>query len=447
MKTIKLLGKLITLPLIVSLAACSGSNGGGTASQTNTNPSTVPTSTTPGTSSSNEKIELKLSFPGADGDKKILDQVLAEFYKDNPNITVTPIYIPNQGWGDYINKLRTMIAGGNSPDVARVAIEGIQMLVKEDMALPLDDYMKKYPDLVKDMSDYQQKIQSSFVVGGKTYGFTWDWNNVVMHLNTNMLKDAGLPMPEANWNKDDFLRYAQALTKEKNGTKTFGFSIPNFYFAASAWLYNNNASPLNEDMTTSKLDDPNAIELMQFFQDLIHKYKVAPVPTPVNNTEQTNQMIQGQVAMISAGRWPFSDYEKNKIDYIDVQYLPTLKTNQPIFGGGAFPVMKSTKHAEAAFKLAVFLGGPYSQKNFLNSRSIPTRTSIMEEVLPKSPPKNWKVYPESAKNAKVVQAPPDYTSVESIFNRYMSAIMTNQMDAASAMKSAKSEIDAALAKK
>jgi ABC-type glycerol-3-phosphate transport system substrate-binding protein len=107
-------------------------------------------------------------------------------------------------------------------------------------------------------------------------------------------------------------------------------------------------------------------------------------------------------------------------------------------------VLKSTKYPEAAYKLSAFLSGVYSQKTTLSDASIPTRKSVMDEVLPKTPTKNWPIYAESADIAKAVEAPVQYAEIQGIFDRYLSQILSNQSDAATAMKKAKEEIDKVL---
>jgi multiple sugar transport system substrate-binding protein len=425
---VRKLAKVVFIALlIIVLAACSS----------------TPASSN-GSGSGGKKIELTLAYPGNDEKKDDLEKFLAKFNEKYPNVKVKLVYVPNTGWADYFNKLETMAAGGKAPDVIRVAIEGVQMFVKSGMALPLDSYMKDEPEALANYDDIHSKLQAPFVIDGKTYGFAWDWNNVVIHFNTDMLKKANLPVPDKNWTKDDFLKYAQAMTTEENGKKSYGFAIPNYYFGASAWLLNNDANILNGDMTKAALNSPNVIEVMQFFQDLIYKYKVSPVPNP--KSEPINMLMTGQVGMIAMGKWPFGSYEKNKFKAVDVQFLPMWKKQQVIFGDGSFPVMKSTKYPKEAYELSAFLSSPDSQKTLLSSDSIPARKSVMNEVLPKTPIKNWKVYADSAELAVPVQAPKQYAGIEAIFNRYMSAILSNQMDAASAMKKAADEIDQLLAK-
>lgn len=80
-------------------------------------------------------------------DKPMWDSLIAEFNKIHPKITVKCVPTPGDSWGDYFDKLATMIAGGNSPDVSRVTIEGTRLMVSRGLAIPLDDYMKGDPQV------------------------------------------------------------------------------------------------------------------------------------------------------------------------------------------------------------------------------------------------------------------------------------------------------------
>ena len=74
-----------------------------------------------------------------------------------------------------------------------------------------------------------------------------------MFLNKDVFAEKNIELPSADWDKDKFLEIAQALTYEKDGEKVYGTVAPTDYFTVTAWLYNNNASVLNEDMTKCTL--------------------------------------------------------------------------------------------------------------------------------------------------------------------------------------------------
>lgn len=195
---------------------------------------------------SGEEVEITVAYPSDDGAEQKLDTLIAEFNKSYPNIKVNYVIIPFSSWPDYITKLKTMVAGGTGPDVARLAVEGIQSFVADDLALAFDDFIAENPELMEELgvNDIHPNINAPFQVDGKTYGFAWDWNNIVMFMNKNVFAEKNIELPDTTWNKDDFLSIAQALTYEKDGEKVYGTVAPTDYFTVTAWLYNNNASEI-----------------------------------------------------------------------------------------------------------------------------------------------------------------------------------------------------------
>jgi ABC-type glycerol-3-phosphate transport system substrate-binding protein len=281
-------------------------------------------------------INLRVTWIGEGQDKDLLDKCLAK-YTANTGINVEPVFVPGN-WAEYFTKIQTMIAGGEQFDVCNVAVEGFEMLVQTGMAAPIDDWIvanKAEWDAV--VSDISPNVMDIMKFNGKQYGAPNEWNNVVTHINLNCLNDAGLPLPPPNWGKEDFLRYAQAMTKKRpDGTTQYGVSLPNFYFGFEAWLYNNNAAYMTDDFKKSRLLEPNTIEMFQFLYDLVYKYGVAPIPQPNSTLSFTN----GDVAMQFAGRWVTTGYITDNFKDVYVQYVPNFKTNVVIWGGtGVFTLM------------------------------------------------------------------------------------------------------------
>ena len=112
-------------------------------------------------------------------DKPMWDSLIGDFSKANPNIAIRYQPIPGESWGDYFDKLATMIAGGNPPNVSRVAIEGARLVVSRGLAQPLDEFMKGDPRSTSTRRS-QPRLHKVFRVDGKTYELPFDWNNMVM---------------------------------------------------------------------------------------------------------------------------------------------------------------------------------------------------------------------------------------------------------------------------
>ncbi|WP_274362015.1 ABC transporter substrate-binding protein [Paenibacillus thermotolerans] len=390
--------------------------------------------------SSGGKAKLVFARWGNGNDKEEWDKVLDGFRSENPEIEVELLYVPGDSWGGYFNKLSTMIAGGQPPDVAHIAIEGTQLFVAKDMALDLTPFMESDP--VNDLDDIHPKIQEAFIVNKKYYALTFAWNNMVTYMNTKMLSEAGLPVPKPDWSGDDFLNYCKALTREKDGEKVFGFIVPSGWFLIEAWLFNNGSAILSDDMTKCTLNDPANIEMFQFFHDLIYKHKYSPSPSETGT--MGDAFLQQHVAMHSAGRWPVKGYLDQNFRDFDIQYIPKFKTQQTIYGVDGFPILKASKHPNEAWKLIKYLNGVGPQKTLASTWSIPSRKAVADEVIPKVPPANGGIYYESANTARPVQAPPTFNKLDSIFNRYVSAIWANEMKVEQALNDATKEMQAAL---
>lgn len=441
----KLVALLLSLVLVFAMTACAKTQP--TSTQGPSNPaSSGPSGSEPSGSAPAQNITLTIAFPGQDVDEQAFDEVIAEFYKDNPGINVNPIAIPNTGWADYVAKIKSMVAGGNPPDVIRIAVQGIAELVANNLAIPYDDYIKQNPSVFNADDYYPQELLEYFKVDGKLYGMVWDANNVVLHVNTKLVEEAGAVLPDSNWTIDQFIEFGKKISGERNGKKVYAYAMPHNYFATSAWLFQNGASFFNEDMTECTLDDPKAIEVFRLLQDMIYKYGISPQPTPESN--YTNQFLSEQVAMITAGRWNQATYAKNNMDTIALTLLPKMKQQIMTYGGGAYTMISSTKYPNEAFKLAAFMSGHYSQRHYLDGGSIPTIKAVAEEVVPVAQPvpKNFELFIKSPVPVKVVESPSAYSAIEGVFNRYYSQLLANEISPEDACLGMKEEMDKLLKK-
>ena len=382
---------------------------------------------------------VRLAFNGVEFDQRALGIVLNEYVQETGN-SVELMYVPTSGgWGGYFQKLQTMIASGDYPDLIRIAIEGFLIFQSQGLIDPIDSYFDKYPEQREILNGLHPRILDPFRVDGKLYGLTFDWNNIVTHINTNILTEAGLSMPPNNWNMAQFLDYAQKMTFTRaDGTKVFGTCIPDYYFAMSCWLFNNGASILNRDMTAAAINSPESVEVFQFFQDLIYKYEVSPRP-PINSEQL---FMNDQIGMYYAGRWPLRSYKDSGFSAMDVVPLPTNKQPVAIFGSGIFPILSASRNKDAAFLLACKLSSAKSQDTILQIGAIPANTAIMDRMVEINDfPKNTKIYRETADIARVVESPATYADIQAAFDRALSRILANEATAKDALDVCAREIN------
>src|SRR5207237_490425 len=143
---------------------------------------------------------------------KALQTVFDKFTAENGKIKVNVQAIPANGsWSAYFDKLLTMIAGGNSPDIGRLATEGLLRPGTKDLLLPLDDLVKGDPAMDDYFNDVPAKLTNSMRYKGKLLGLPTEWNELMVTYNTRLFKKAGLALPTANWTGDEFLAACKKL--------------------------------------------------------------------------------------------------------------------------------------------------------------------------------------------------------------------------------------------
>ena len=385
---------------------------------------------------------VSIAFKGTSFDEKALFGVLQDFY-DATGISVEVIYVNSAGdWGGFFSKVQTMIAGGDTPDLIRCAIEGFRIFVDNDLIVPIDEYAEKYPEFAEMAADNHEKLVAPFTVDGKQYGYGFEWNTVVTQFNTKRLEEAGLELPGENWTVDEFLEYARAMTGEDaDGTKHYGVEVPLSWFQTSAWLMNWGANILNDDWTECVINSPEAVEMFQFLHDLIYVEKVAPVPSSLNG----NEFMTGQTAMGFWGRWILLSYINNDFKDLAINYIPTKVTNQPINGVGIFPIMKASEKKDEAYKLAAWIATADSQERILETKANPASKEAMDVILRNTDwPVNSHIFADCADTSISVQCPSCYAELQLIFDRYISLIYSDEMEVQAALDACKEEMDMAL---
>lgn len=387
-------------------------------------------------------LTLTLAWMGDGGNKEALETCIRPYVEETGN-SVEIIFFGGVSWAEYFTKIQTMIASGQTIDCANVAIEGFEMVVNLGLAQPIDDWIANNQDVYDEIAnDIEPSILNVMNFDGKQYGLPFEWNNVCTHINTKLLEEAGLELPPADWDKELFLEYCEALTKEReDGSKQFAVLAPSSYFELNAWLYNFGGSVMNEDMTESNLLDPKTVEAIQFARDLVHEYGYAPMPGELVDTYADFE--NGNLAMFWAGRWPTSQYMEVGFKDVAVQYMPTFNQNEVVWGGTGIFTMADSEHPDEATALSVYLSSPKFVQEYMSDGAIPVLQSIAEDVVVGlGIPQNAEVYIESAAKTRAVQAPTQYPEIATLIEGMMRDIRSDpSVDVQSALEEAHDQLN------
>ena len=395
-------------------------------------------------------VEVPFFFPVAVGGPitKIIDGYAADFEKDNPGIKLRPIYAGS--YQDTIAKALTAVKSGEPPVTSILLSTDMFTLIDEDAIVPFDDLIKTAEDRAWLKSFFPAFMENS-QTGGKTWGIPFQRSTVVLYYNKEAFKEAGLDpnRPPGTW--QEMADYAQKLTRrDASGNVTqWGVQIPSSGFPY--WLFQglaieNGVNLMNEAGTEVYYDKPEVIGALQYWVDLVNKYKVHP-PGIVEWGTTPKDFFERKVAMMWTTTGNLTNVKNNaKFDF-GVAMLPAGKQRGSPTGGGNFYVFKKSTPAqrEAAFKFIKWATTPERaakwgiDTGYVAVRADAWETPAMKQYVAGFPPAA--VARDQLQYAKAELSTHDNQRVTKALNDGLQAALTGTKTPEQAMKDAQREAD------
>jgi multiple sugar transport system substrate-binding protein len=296
---------------------------------------------------------------------KIEHEVLAQFERRHPGVTVRVENIP--GRGQYVPKLLMTYVAGNPPDVmtldassAAVFIDNgllanLMPTIRGDPAFRLDDFFPNVVDIARR--------------GDRLYAIPSDFTPMVIVYNKRVFDEARRPYPRPGWTRSEFLETAQALTVRREGRAAplrYGFNFQKEMPLWFPWIWAGGSDVLSPDgrHAVGYLDAPATTETIGFLADLVRTHRVAPSLSE-SAAAGVDLFRTGRAAMTMTGHWSLIEYRVDKMD-IGVAPVPTS-------GGGRVTVMyeaglaisAASRHKEAAWEYIKYRVSTAVQKKVL----------------------------------------------------------------------------------
>jgi len=299
--------------------------------------------------------EINFYYPVAVGGPvtKTIDQMAADFSKENPDIKVNPVY--SGSYQESIVKVLTATKSGKPPQLAVLLSTDMFSLIDEDAIVPIDDLAKSADDR-KWLDGFYKSFMMNSRTGGKTWGIPFQRSTIVLYWNKDAFKEAGLDPEKGPASWDQMVEFAKKLTKtDASGNVTqWGVKIPSSGFPY--WLFQglttpNDAMLMNDAGTETYFDKPGVIEALQYWVDLSAKHKVMPSGVIEWGTTPKD-FFEKKVAIMFTTTGNLTNIRTNaKFDF-GVGTIPGNKRKGGPTGGGNFYIFKKATPAqqEASFK-------------------------------------------------------------------------------------------------
>ena len=305
------------------------------------------------------ETELTMYYPVAVGGPltQIVDSLVADFMKENPDIMVKAIYAGN--YNDARIKALAALKSGKPAQLSVMFSIDIYELIEQDAIIAFDDIVET-PEEKAWLDSFYPTLMENGRTAGKTWGIPFQRSTIVMYYNKDAFKEASLDpeKPPENW--DEFVSAGKALTKA-DGSR-WGAMIPSTgypYWMFGALTMQNGQVLMNNAGNETYFDSPAVVEALQFWRDLGTKHGIMPEGTIEWGTLRQN-FLEGKTAIMwhSTGNLTIVK-KKAKFDF-GVAMLPASKRRGTPTGGGNFYIFKQTSAAErkAAMRLIKFMTSP-----------------------------------------------------------------------------------------
>lgn len=282
-----------------------------------------------------------------------LQSLVDQFEADNPDVKVEIVSLP---WGQAFEKLATMVAGGDIPDVVEMPDTWQALYAGNDQLVSLTDHVKGWSDGAT-LTDKTVAMGSQ---AGDLYMIPYGFYLRAMFYNKKLLAEAGIENPPGTM--AEFMAASEAVSKLDG---KYGYCLRGGPGGTNGWImFAATMNGTNEFFTEdgqSRLNEPGSIEGIQFMLDLYQK-GYAP-------KDSVNWGFNEIVAGFYSGTCAFLDQDPDALiaiaermpaDDFAVVPMPVGPAGKafPTIGFAGWSIFKATEHEDEAFDLVAALSSP-----------------------------------------------------------------------------------------
>ena len=299
------------------------------------------------------RSEITFASWGSITEVQVLNRLISEFEKENPEIKINFIHIPQ----NYFQKLHLLFASSQAPDV----------LFINNLYLPL--YASELESLTVEPGIFYPQALESLSIDGRLYAIPRDISTLVFYYNKNLVE------PPENWR--DFL---SALQKSRG---EFAVSYERDIYWAMPYILT-----LGED------------EGIKFYKNLEGKY--APHPSQVGSSTLGQMFLDGKIGLYLSGRWMYPKISQTASFPFGIVKFPG---SVPADASG-WAISKKSKHKAESLRFVKFLSSKEGIDYFTQTGLIvPARKDCAGSL------KEGEAFFEAIASSKVVPVGRDYKRI------------------------------------
>lgn len=307
---------------------------------------------------------------------KAMDQLIANFEKANPDITVKHVTFP---YADYQTRVVASKVAGQGPDVVQLFYGWLDNFVAGGLIQPLDPKVFPHEEIEKDFFP----IVTAMKRGDDYYGLPTAVRSLALFYNKQIFKEAGLDPDKPPQTLDELVEAAKATVKhDSNGNITSeGITVEMAGQDHQWWrevlIRQFGGQPYSDDGKQVAYNNEAGLKALKFHSGLQTDLKVG----------QAGFMDEGQAAfraglaaMTIDGTFRLGAFASNPFEW-GVTELPAnadgLRSNYASYFANAIGATAEGEELEAAQKFLAYISSPEAMELWLKVvGELPARKAV-----------------------------------------------------------------------
>jgi multiple sugar transport system permease protein len=393
------------------------------------------------------RTQLVVLHWGDASETAIVEQMVKEYESAHPNIKILRIQAK-----DYDSKIKTMLAAGTPPDVFYMDYSQLPEYAHMGLLANLDPHIAElaggqnwldgfYPVLL-DAFRYDGKLAGK----GPLYGIPKDFTPILMYVNCDLFKKAGIPIPYGGWTWEEFeadCKKISSLPPDAAG-RNYGAALNTWPLVLENILQTFGGDIFDKgDFREMTIDSPESVKALEMIQRMRFVDKtVYPAAGTAASDANTQLFFTGKVAALGpVGRWATPHFRGTgpgdpgitSFDW-DVVPLPHGKNTVSDIAVVAWVMSSTTKHPAEAFDLLHFLTGPGGQSSMAKlGLAVPSIKEVAKsDAFMVGKPAHTQLFLDMVKYGKISPIPPQREYTQDVTDVLGAAIELNEIPASEA---------------
>jgi multiple sugar transport system substrate-binding protein len=357
--------------------------------------------------------------------------------------------------GTYEDKLRTMLAAGTPPEVARLNDDLLASYACRGNCRPMEEFLTRQKVKKEEFFPNQWRLP---VYENKTYAIIAGYQPQVIWVNTDLFQSAGVGVPAVPyrsnaWTWEEFVTASRQLTSRQVGPDgqplVFGTNVLHSWYGY--WVHGHGGEVLTPDLKKFGLALPTGYEPLQWIADLIHKHKVHPHPkyTSQSGNSPTSLFLAGRLGMLAGGgNWNTNRTQITSFQWDIVPYPRGAARRGHTATPLLFMIPTATRHPEDGFAFLLHLVSDEAQKIVAAKgfRMPPKKAQATSNLWlrPDLPPKNQKLWAEAMEGAQWEPQIPQREKLRQAYRPALTPVWEDNRPAREAMREVEGACNAVL---